>query len=418
MRRTVLFPAVLVGVAATLPGAAQATSTTCSTSVVCAEYINTSSGVAIHGEANTGIGIRGTSVSNTGFYGASGSGSYMKPGVEGESTKNSGSDAAGVFGLADKLSNKTAGYGAMGYGLTYGLYGETENTGADASTAGIGVFGTETQDGYFDVGVMGYSGGNIAMEAQAGGAQQVVSFYGTTVGLYASATSTGNGSTAIVADSNIQAINANNTSSGESVSVAGSSDFVSGFNSKTSGSFSISNSGNEVLSGTLKTSGGTYARTTGASGTKRIAYGTRSASPQIEDVGEASMTSGRALVTIDAAFGDSVDMRHAYHVFLTPDGDCKGLYVAQKSPSSFVVRELQGGRSTLTFEYRIVAKPVDENGERLAVDRPTVLPDATPLHRRVRVSAPPTPEQRLLQRVGMRDYEKALADTRNRLLDK
>jgi hypothetical protein len=54
-------------VIAMLTGAARATSTTCATSVVCAEYINTSSGVAIHGEANSGIGIRGTSVTNTGF---------------------------------------------------------------------------------------------------------------------------------------------------------------------------------------------------------------------------------------------------------------------------------------------------------------------------------------------------------------
>jgi hypothetical protein len=85
MQRIVLAPAAIVTLLAILPGAARASSTTCATTVVCAEYINTSSGVAIHGEANSGIGIRGTSVTNTGFYGASGSGSASTPGVEGES---------------------------------------------------------------------------------------------------------------------------------------------------------------------------------------------------------------------------------------------------------------------------------------------------------------------------------------------
>ncbi len=38
---------------------ANANSTTCITSTVCAEYIKSSNGGAIHGEANTGIGIHG-----------------------------------------------------------------------------------------------------------------------------------------------------------------------------------------------------------------------------------------------------------------------------------------------------------------------------------------------------------------------
>ena len=44
-----------------------------------------------------------------------------------------------------------------------------------------------------------------------------------------------------------------------------------------------------------------------------------------------------------------------YHVFLTPNGDCKGLYVIQKTASSFEVHELGGGSSNVSFDYRIVA---------------------------------------------------------------
>jgi hypothetical protein len=55
-----------------------------------------------------------------------------------------------------------------------------------------------------------------------------------------------------------------------------------------------------------------------------------------------------------------------YHVFLTPNGDCKGLYVAQKLPTSFVVRELGGGTASIAFDYRIMAKRKGYEQIRLA----------------------------------------------------
>ncbi|MBD5656507.1 MAG: hypothetical protein IAI50_15195, partial [Candidatus Eremiobacteraeota bacterium] len=67
---------------------------------------------------------------------------------------------------------------------------------------------------------------------------------------------------------------------------------------------------------------------------------------------------------------DTIDRRIAYHVFVTPEGDCNGLYVTQKTPNGFAVRELRGGHSSLSFEYRIVAKPLGEDGVRLAAAPP------------------------------------------------
>ena len=52
-------------------------------------------------------------------------------------------------------------------------------------------------------------------------------------------------------------------------------------------------------------------------------------------------------------------------MFLTPLGDTRGLYVSAKSPRSFTVRETQGGRATLAFDYRIVARPADAKAGRL-----------------------------------------------------
>jgi len=45
-----------------------------------------------------------------------------------------------------------------------------------------------------------------------------------------------------------------------------------------------------------------------------------------------------------------------YHVFLTPKGDCKGLYVTNETSSGFEVHELGGGASSIAFDYRIVAR--------------------------------------------------------------
>ena len=45
-----------------------------------------------------------------------------------------------------------------------------------------------------------------------------------------------------------------------------------------------------------------------------------------------------------------------YHVFLTPRGECEGLYVGATTASSFDVHELHHGTSNIKFDYRIVAK--------------------------------------------------------------
>jgi hypothetical protein len=61
-----------------------------------------------------------------------------------------------------------------------------------------------------------------------------------------------------------------------------------------------------------------------------------------------------------------VNLGVEYHVFLTPNGDCKGLYVSQKSATSFEVHELGGGNSSVAFDYRIMAKRSGYENARLA----------------------------------------------------
>lgn len=85
-----------------------------------------------------------------------------------------------------------------------------------------------------------------------------------------------------------------------------------------------------------------------------------------EDFGSERLSNGSAVVTLDADFGQTVNTGLEYHVFLTPNGDCKGLYVTAKTATSFEVRELGGGASSVAFDYRIVALRKDYENIRLA----------------------------------------------------
>jgi hypothetical protein len=95
-------------------------------------------------------------------------------------------------------------------------------------------------------------------------------------------------------------------------------------------------------------------------------YSAQTTSRTLEDVGSGQLIAGSAIVHIDPSFAESIDPS-GYAVFLTPNGDSKGLYVTSKGASSFVVHENQGGRSTLAFDYRIVAHPYSHATERMRV---------------------------------------------------
>jgi len=92
-------------------------------------------------------------------------------------------------------------------------------------------------------------------------------------------------------------------------------------------------------------------------GSRKVAlYAIEGPENWFEDAGTAQLVKGTAVVNLESVFGQTVNTALNYHVFLTPNGDCKGLYVTQKTPTSFVVRELGGGSSNLSFDYRIMAK--------------------------------------------------------------
>ena len=109
---------------------------------------------------------------------------------------------------------------------------------------------------------------------------------------------------------------------------------------------------------------GTFSRPRNPS-TDETLYVPQEAEAITEDVGSAQLVNGSAAVPLGADFKQTIDGSSAYMVFLTPYGDTNGLYVASRTPAGFVVRESRGGRSTVAFDYRIVARPYGARMARL-----------------------------------------------------
>jgi len=117
--------------------------------------------------------------------------------------------------------------------------------------------------------------------------------------------------------------------------------------------------GNVMVTGAL-TAGVKNAAVKFPDGSQRVLHCMESPEHWFEDFGAAKLARGRATVKLDADFA-KVIKRGDYHVFLTPRGDCRGLYVRSQGGASFEVRELGGGKSSVAFSYRIVGRRKDIN---------------------------------------------------------
>jgi hypothetical protein len=143
-------------------------------------------------------------------------------------------------------------------------------------------------------------------------------------------------------------------------------------------------------SGNLGCSGSKSAVVPVDGGSRKVAlYAIEGPENWFEDAGSAQLSNGAAIVSLEQVFGQTVNTETDYHVFLTPKGDCKGLYIAQESPTSFEVRELGGGTSSIAFDYRIMAKRKGYENVRLA-DKTKQFNDQEIQFKRMRRPAPPS----------------------------
>jgi len=375
---------------------------------------STSSGIGVLGtsSAANGVGVRGNggqfglygetdqSAGTAGVYGIGSvglQGSGTLYGVQGNSSTSGGFGVAGqanqygvygvalgggnasgvygtapdfgVYGLATGTTNTVGVYGQGGYGMQaggtqYGIWSQVQS-GSAAIAGTYGIYGGPSATGqnpsvnicYFDCGEDFYVDAPIQFQA---GVWADTNYDGDDNAFYRPALMA-------TADANIAGVLVNNSNvvPGLFVFNAGSGGGSTGaviVAQSPRGTCSFTGNGDTSCTGTLKST----VKTTTADGPARVeTYAVESAENWFEDAGSAQLASGVAHVNLEPIFGQTVNTDIEYHVFLTPNGDCKGLYVTNKTASGFEVRELGGGRSSIAFEYRIMAKRLGHEKERL-----------------------------------------------------
>jgi hypothetical protein len=105
-------------------------------------------------------------------------------------------------------------------------------------------------------------------------------------------------------------------------------------------------------------------------GDEKLMFATETPEVLFEDHGQGKLHNGKAKVELDPTFAQNikVDDEHPLRVFVQLEGDCKGVYVTDKSEEGFKVKELDGGKSDAPFTYKVVANRKDariefENGK-------------------------------------------------------
>lgn len=282
--------------------------------------------VLLVNNTGSGEGIQGQSVSDSGVYGVSTSGF----GVEGYASAT-GAAVHGVYGVAGTSnwyvpSTGPAGVaGCVDSSTGYGVWGYNNNT-----TGGWGLYGR----GYY-------------------GAYNYSPYY---VGAYARSDSSSGWGLA-----------GHNYLSGVGIGAwSYSGDIIRGYSGDFPGGtlrLYLTNAGNLYVDGNYFI----FLNPPGDDPNSEQTVLSAVMSPEVwfEDLGTATLSDGRAVVTIAPDFASTVNLSEDYHVFLTPLGECQGLYVAKKTPTTFEVRELGGGKANIAFDYRIVAKRLGYEGLRM-----------------------------------------------------
>ncbi len=373
-------------------------------------------GTAGSSSSSTGIGVLGVGASAAGVnYGVSGTtnssigvgvgGSANNPtganfGVFGESSSTAGTgvsgDASATSGFAVGVagsSNSTSGVGVVGSanaqtGSAFGVKGVTD------SSTGVGVYGIANSNTGANLGVEG-----IASSPSAAGVQGTNnSPTGTAFGVTALTVSTGGiamygvgvePSVTTGAARPVAVWGSTNQSGG--VAVAGTADdgYAMAAANYSVGTATVRFENQEPdddgslvfrtigtafdgdciidVSGNLLCSGTVSGSVRVDNGQRRVAlYAMQAAENWFEDAGSARLANGSAVVHMESIFAQTVNGEVEYHVFLTPKGDCKGLYVTNETADSFEVRELGGGAANIAFDYRIMARRKGYENVRLA----------------------------------------------------
>jgi len=284
-----------------------------------------------------------TSITGTGQFATT---TALSNAISGSMSSDGGT---AILGLATATGGSNAVYGVLG-GSFSTVAGSTGVLGLDENTTGIGGFTMGLQGVSRNpngMGVLGLDGANLSNVFLTNAGHVPVGVWGDggdypTYGIGVAGT----------AADNYAGVFENESSSGFATlnAIALSSSSSPFFAQGLSGSCNIDNHGNLNCTGTKNAVVPIY-------GGKRKVAMSAIESPQnwFEDAGSAELVNGSVVVTLDPDFIETVNTALDYKVFPVPNGDCKGLYVTKKTATSFEVRELNGGRDSVRFDYRIMA---------------------------------------------------------------
>ena len=357
---------------------------------------------------NSGVSGQSASTNGTGVFGSS----FQWVGVGGQATAPSGGPAFGVWG--DSLS--TGGTGVAGFadatsGYTNGVSGQSVSpngngvfgvnnaaTGGNGvlgvsnatsggasgvlgvihSTSGTGTTGIATASSGFNNGVYGQNASNqgYAVHGDAiASSGNAVGVFGTStaanggIGVWGVALATSGDAVGVRGDLEVPTATgaagqfltlSPNSVAGQFANFSRQGLILQGlsgpFDATQTEVFRVDSSGNLHITGNL-TVDGTKSSTAKLQDGREVAlYAVESPENWFEDFGSGELREGVAWVPFDASFAQAVNAAVSYHVFLTPNGDSNGLYVARKTASGFEVREHGRGTSTVAFDYRVVAR--------------------------------------------------------------
>ena len=374
--------AVSVGLTILALGANQAHSavsggaidSSCSGPSPCVEYDNTGSGPGVRGVSSHGFGINGQTKARS-TSNANGKSGVLGQDLSTSATYDSGVsgtsvNGSGVFGTSTNGDGvralSTNGIAVEGYSNnSYGVSGSTSNSGSGIA----GVRGVDESTGLFDAGVAGTStnGYGVLGFSTNGEAGVFRGGSSTSPGVVASSDGINYGNVFL----DVAFFGINDSTSAPAMDIWNASTTGPGLIVGTqAGSMVYDGGGNLTIPGKIFTGGSCSSGcvvTKSTTGQERTTYSARGPRPSIEDFGQGTMAGGSGHVTLDPDFASLMDPHASYLVFLTPEGDNRGLYVTQKTRSGFEVVESQGGHSSLVFDYRIVAKPYAEDDPRLPI---------------------------------------------------
>ncbi|MFZ0365911.1 MAG: hypothetical protein WAL67_17060 [Candidatus Cybelea sp.] len=353
---------VLLAPAGAASAVEQLVSYACSRNQPCLSVVNSSSGKAIVGVSQTNYAIEGRKLINNNLNPNAPLSTYKGALTGLDQSTNQLDTNAGVVGKSD--------FGTGVAGVT--SFDSSANGFFQQGTLGVDI--SKTQNG--NSGVRGQSRDNVGVYGEVfGRARPGCTFLCTKsgAGVFGEADNSvgvmGFGAIAVSAIGAVRRFPA--LVVGRFMSNGPLIDAFGGSDNETQVLF-LDHRGNLTVAGSVTQHGSPMTVRTTSHGDEVGTFAPQQSTPTMEDFGEAQLVEGRAVVRLDPRFASTIDGRFRYLVFLTPQGDCNGLYVAQKTADAFLVKEhntattiRERGSSNVVFDYRIVAQPYGPTTERL-----------------------------------------------------